>query len=39
LIKASLVVPPPMSTFSTVLPVAFDIATAPEPCAAIWHSM
>ncbi len=38
-ISASLVVPPPMSTLSTVPFVALDMATAPEPCAAIWHSM
>jgi len=36
--EASLVVPPPMSTFRTTLEASRDIATAPEPCAARTHS-
>ena len=38
-ISANLVVPPPISTLSNVAPWPRDKATAPEPCAAIWHSM
>ena len=38
-IRANLVVPPPMSTLSSVALCPRESATAPEPCAAIWHSM
>src|SRR6266542_3435580 len=37
--RANFVVPPPMSTLSSVALWPRESATAPEPCAAIWHSM
>ncbi len=37
--SANLVVPPPMSTLSSVALWPRESATAPEPCAASWHSM
>ena len=33
--KANLLVPPPISTFSTTPPIFAECATAPEPCAAM----
>jgi len=38
-INVSLVVPPPMSTLSSVALWPRESATAPEPCAESWHSM